>query len=170
MTHKPRRATTSCLTTFTSSVSSTAKPEEHFPESGCGPHGLDVTANRVYEWDPPEDTAPLREALHRLAVGRIDVALFTTPIQVTHLFRAAAENLEEPIRAALRTRSWSPPSAQTLAKSWQPAEICERHGAEPSQDGPAGQPGCAKCASASGSETPGQAPLAWPGFAYVFVR
>lgn len=65
--------------------------------------GLDVTQVRVYEWELPEDTAPLREAVRRLADGRIDVALFTTRMQIVHLFRIAAEeNLESQVRDALR--------------------------------------------------------------------
>jgi uroporphyrinogen-III synthase len=53
--------------------------------------GAEVTAVRVYQWDLPEDTAPLREAVHRIADGRADVAMFTTSIQIPHLFRIAAE-------------------------------------------------------------------------------
>lgn len=71
--------------------------------AGLRARGLDVTSVHVYEWGLPEDTAPLREAVHRLADGQIDVALFTTRMQVVHLFRIAAEeNLEEPVRAALQ--------------------------------------------------------------------
>jgi uroporphyrinogen-III synthase len=75
------------------------------PELLAGLHarGHEVTTVRVYEWGLPEDTAPLREAVHRLADGKIDVALFTTSIQVAHLFRIAAEEkLEEEVRAALQ--------------------------------------------------------------------
>jgi uroporphyrinogen-III synthase len=65
--------------------------------------GCEVTAVRVYEWGLPEDTGPLREAVHRLADGQVDVVLFTTSIQVVHLFRVAAEEgMEEPVRAALQ--------------------------------------------------------------------
>ncbi|HEY3836023.1 MAG TPA: uroporphyrinogen-III synthase [Bryobacteraceae bacterium] len=65
--------------------------------------GQDVTTVRVYEWDLPEDTAPLREAVHRLAEGKIDVVLFTTSIQVAHLFRIAVEEkLEAQVRTALQ--------------------------------------------------------------------
>ncbi len=71
--------------------------------AGLRARGHEVTTVRVYEWGLPEDTAPLREAVRRLAAGNIDVALFTTSIQVAHLFRIAAEeNLEEAVRAALQ--------------------------------------------------------------------
>src|SRR3984957_16177338 len=53
--------------------------------------GAEVTPVRVYQWDLPEDLAPLREAVHRIAEGRADVAMFTTSIQLPHLFRIAAE-------------------------------------------------------------------------------
>jgi uroporphyrinogen-III synthase len=53
--------------------------------------GAEVTPVRVYQWDLPEDLAPLREAVHRIAEGRADVAMFTTSIQLLHLFRIAAE-------------------------------------------------------------------------------
>lgn len=53
--------------------------------------GAAVTAIRVYQWRLPEDTGPLREAVRRLAGGQFDVVLFTTPIQVVHLFRIAEQ-------------------------------------------------------------------------------
>lgn len=58
---------------------------------GLRARGAEVTAVRVYQWDLPEDTAPLREAARRLAAGGFDVALFTTAIQVGHLARVARE-------------------------------------------------------------------------------
>jgi uroporphyrinogen-III synthase len=58
--------------------------------------GAEVTPVRVYQWDLPEDTAPLREAARRLAAGEFDVALFTTSIQIDHLMRIAAEMGVEP--------------------------------------------------------------------------
>ncbi len=53
--------------------------------------GAEVTPVRVYQWDLPEDTGPLREAVRRIAAGEADVILFTTAIQVVHLFRVAGE-------------------------------------------------------------------------------
>ncbi len=65
--------------------------------------GAEVTNVRVYQWDLPEDTAPLRDAAHRLAAGELDAAVFTTAVQIVHLLRvAAAEGLEEAARAAFR--------------------------------------------------------------------
>jgi uroporphyrinogen-III synthase len=63
----------------------------------------DVTPVRVYQWDLPEDTRPLRESVSRIVEGQADVALFTTSIQLTHLFRVAAQTRQEKaVAAALR--------------------------------------------------------------------
>ena len=56
---------------------------------GLESRGITYTRIPVYQWDLPEDTAPLREAVHRLADGGFDVAAFTTSVQVDHLFRIA---------------------------------------------------------------------------------
>jgi uroporphyrinogen-III synthase len=63
--------------------------------------GAEVTTVRVYQWDLPEDTGPLREAAERIAAEEVDVALFTTSVQIDHLLRVAAEKgLEDYVRAA----------------------------------------------------------------------
>ena len=88
--------------------------------AGLEAQGREVSTVRVYEWDLPEDTAPLREAVHRLAEGKIDVALFTTSIQIAHLFRVAAgEKLEREVREALGrvfVASIGPTTSEELAE------------------------------------------------------
>lgn len=70
---------------------------------GLRHRGAEVTTVRVYQWDLPEDQEPLREAVRRLASGAVDVAMFTTSIQVPHLFRLAAElGLEDSVNASLQ--------------------------------------------------------------------
>ncbi len=65
--------------------------------------GAEVTPVRVYQWDLPEDVNPLRQAIRRIVENRADVAVFTTSIQLGHLFRIAEEeSLGEPLRNALR--------------------------------------------------------------------
>jgi uroporphyrinogen-III synthase len=59
--------------------------------AGLRERGAEVTPVRVYQWALPEDTAPLREAVRRLATGAVDVAMFTTSIQVAQLLQIAAE-------------------------------------------------------------------------------
>jgi uroporphyrinogen-III synthase len=58
---------------------------------GLRSRGAEVTAVRVYQWDVPLDTGPLREAARRLAAGEFDIALFTTGAQIGHLARVAGE-------------------------------------------------------------------------------
>jgi uroporphyrinogen-III synthase len=65
--------------------------------------GAEVTPVRVYQWDLPEDTQPLGEAVRRIAAGELQVALFTTSVQIDHLMRIAAEaRLEDAVLAGLR--------------------------------------------------------------------
>jgi len=45
----------------------------------------------VYKWAPPENTEPLKDAIRDLASGNFDVVLFTSSVQVHHLFRFADE-------------------------------------------------------------------------------
>jgi uroporphyrinogen-III synthase len=45
----------------------------------------------VYKWAPPEDPEPLRAAIRDLVLGKFAVVLFTSSVQVHHLFRFAEE-------------------------------------------------------------------------------
>ena len=64
--------------------------------------GAAVTTVPVYQWAMPEDTAPLREAVHQLAAGKFDAVVFTTSIQADHLMQMAeAEALVGPMREGL---------------------------------------------------------------------
>jgi uroporphyrinogen-III synthase len=65
--------------------------------------GAEVDTVRVYQWDLPENTEPLREAARGLAAGEIQVVLFTTSIQIAHLLRVAGEaGIERAVVAGLR--------------------------------------------------------------------
>jgi uroporphyrinogen-III synthase len=69
--------------------------------AGLTERGAKVTPVPVYEWGLPEDTAPLRQAAAALAGGEVDVALFTTSVQIVHLLKIAGEmNLQEGVRQA----------------------------------------------------------------------
>jgi uroporphyrinogen-III synthase len=70
--------------------------------AGLAERGAQVTRVPVYQWALPEDLGPLRAAVHTLAAGEIEVALFTTSVQATHLFRVAAEmNMQDSMRQGL---------------------------------------------------------------------
>jgi uroporphyrinogen-III synthase len=58
---------------------------------GLRERGAHVTRVPVYQWDLPEDKAPLRAAVNSIIARRIDVALFTTGVQVNHLFQIAEQ-------------------------------------------------------------------------------
>jgi uroporphyrinogen-III synthase len=98
---------------------------------GLRARGAEVTRVPVYQWDLPEDTAPLREAAKRLAAGEFDVILFTTSIQVPHLLRVAAESgVEDPVRAALQqmvVASVGPTTTETLAEFGIKADLEPSH-------------------------------------------
>jgi uroporphyrinogen-III synthase len=93
--------------------------------------GADVTPVRVYQWDLPEDLAPLREAVHRIAEGKADVALFTTSIQIPHLFRIATqERVEEAMRDGLHRMaiaSIGPTTTETLEEFGLAPDITPSH-------------------------------------------
>jgi uroporphyrinogen-III synthase len=52
--------------------------------------GAELTPVPVYQWDLPEDLAPLREAAKRIAEGGFDVVIFTTSNQIVHLVEVAS--------------------------------------------------------------------------------
>jgi uroporphyrinogen-III synthase len=67
---------------------------------GFQARGAHVTCVRVYQWDLPENVAPLREAARKLAAGEFDVVLFTTSVQIAHLMRVAEEQAIGPAALA----------------------------------------------------------------------
>jgi uroporphyrinogen-III synthase len=90
-----------------------------------------VTTVPVYQWDLPEDTGPLREAVRRLAAGQFDVILFTTSVQAVHLLRIAAEEgLEDQMRASLHrvvVASVGPSTSETLREHSLPVDFEPSH-------------------------------------------
>ncbi|MGH9253599.1 MAG: uroporphyrinogen-III synthase [Vicinamibacterales bacterium] len=57
--------------------------------AGLEARGAEVTRVPVYRWALPEDTEPLRSAVTGIACGELDVALFTTSVQIVHLMQVA---------------------------------------------------------------------------------
>jgi uroporphyrinogen-III synthase len=88
--------------------------------AGLNERGAQVSRVPVYQWALPDDLAPLREAIRFLAEGKIDVVLFTTSVQATHLFQVAAQlNLEEELRAGLNramVASIGPTTSEELSR------------------------------------------------------
>jgi uroporphyrinogen-III synthase len=71
--------------------------------AGLNEQGREVTAVPVYQWALPLDTDPLRKAAHLLARGEVDVVMFTTSIQLPHLFEIAGEEgIAEEVKVGLQ--------------------------------------------------------------------
>jgi len=51
--------------------------------------GASVHPIAIYRWELPDDIGPLKEAARRLSRGEIDVLIFTTSVQYTHLMEIA---------------------------------------------------------------------------------
>lgn len=65
--------------------------------------GARVTPVAIYRWELPGDIEPLREAARRLAARAFDVVLFTSSVQLDHLYEVSrALGLEEKVTDALR--------------------------------------------------------------------
>jgi len=93
--------------------------------------GAEVTTVRIYQWDLPEDLKPLREAVRRIAEGAADVAMFTTSIQISHLFRVAAEaGFEQAMQKAFERMviaSIGPTTTETLQEFGLEPDITPSH-------------------------------------------
>ena len=83
--------------------------------------GAEVVPARVYRWELPEDTAPLKAAVQSLANGQIDLVMFTSSVQFVHAARVAADiGLADPFTTALKRTvivSIGPIASETLHKN-----------------------------------------------------
>ncbi len=98
---------------------------------GLKQRGASVTRVPVYEWALPADTGPLRESVQAIVNGRIDMAFFTTSVQVLHLLRIAAEmHVEESLRRAFRrivVGSIGPMTSEALRQNGLPVDFEPEH-------------------------------------------
>lgn len=88
---------------------------------GLEERGARVTAIPVYAWALPDDTGPANEAIRKALAGEIDVALFTSAIQVDHLFQLAertdlAGKLRETFQKRILVASIGPTTNDALAR------------------------------------------------------
>lgn len=64
--------------------------------------GAQVSTIAIYRWTLPDDQAPLREAVRRIAARESDVVMFTSSIQLVHLLEVAGQmGCEADVRRAL---------------------------------------------------------------------
>lgn len=94
--------------------------------------GAHVTPIAIYRWELPDDLDPLREAARRLAAGEVDVALFTSSIQLDHLLEIARDmRLEAQVLESLRKdvaiASVGPVMTATLEAYGLKADIVPNH-------------------------------------------
>jgi uroporphyrinogen-III synthase len=80
--------------------------------------GATIKTFAVYRWALPLDTSPLRDAVNALIDRQVDMTLFTTGVQVTHLFQIAeAMGQAEKLRYAMAdvfVASIGPTTSETL--------------------------------------------------------
>jgi uroporphyrinogen-III synthase len=87
--------------------------------------GAVVTRVPVYLWALPEDVEPLKNAVATICCNEIDVVIFTTSVQVVHLYQIAREmRLEDNMKTGL---------ARSVVASIGPtiSEELRRHGLAP---------------------------------------
>jgi uroporphyrinogen-III synthase len=86
--------------------------------AGLKKRGAEVFPVSVYQWALPEDAAPLRDAVVALSRRQIDVVLFTSSVQVDHLFQIAEQmRLRQELVSALNlamVASIGPVTSETL--------------------------------------------------------
>jgi uroporphyrinogen-III synthase len=99
--------------------------------AGLEHRGARVTRVPVYEWALPEDTGPLRAAVVAITRDEVDVALFTTSVQVIHLLKIAAElQLEQAVCGAfarILIGSIGPVTSEELREHGIPADFEPSH-------------------------------------------
>ena len=64
--------------------------------AGLADRGARVSRVPVYRWALPEDIAPLKNAVAAIVAGEVDAVMFTTGIQVVHLWQVIRELQVEP--------------------------------------------------------------------------
>ena len=93
--------------------------------------GARVMAVPVYEWALPEDLGPLKSAVAGIAGSQVDVVVFTTSVQVAHLWRIVKElDRESDVRLGLaRTviASIGPTTSEALHRYGLNADIEASH-------------------------------------------
>jgi uroporphyrinogen-III synthase len=63
---------------------------------GLVDRGARISRVPVYRWALPEDIAPLKNAVAAIAAGQVDAVMFTTGVQVVHLWQIVQELQVEP--------------------------------------------------------------------------
>jgi len=94
--------------------------------------GASVTPFALYRWELPDNLEPLRSAARMLTRGECDVILFTSSIQLDHLYEVSADlGILDAIEDALRTKvviaSIGPVMTAALEAKGLRADIVPKH-------------------------------------------
>jgi uroporphyrinogen-III synthase len=93
--------------------------------------GAEVTRVPVYRWALPEDLEPLKNAVTAIASDGVDVVVFTTSVQVVHLWQIVREmDLEADVRRGLSRAaigSIGPSTSEELGRHGLAADIEPSH-------------------------------------------
>jgi len=99
--------------------------------AGLEARGAHVQRVRVYQWELPEDIAPLEANVRALAAGQRDVAMFTSSQQVLNVLEMAATlGQEQACREQMQRMviaSIGPTTSETLAEQGIPADLEPEH-------------------------------------------
>lgn len=99
--------------------------------AGLEARGANVEQLKVYEWDLPEDVAPLEENVQRIAAGEVDVLLFTSAHQVVNMLKVAANlDLDLALRSVLQrtvVASIGPTTSEMLRECELPVDLEPEH-------------------------------------------
>lgn len=99
--------------------------------AGLEARGAQVIPLRLYRWDLPEDTEPIRENVRAMVEGQRDILLLTSAHQVVNLLHISQEmGLEEPLRVALRKMlvgSIGPTTTEMLQHLELPVDLEPQH-------------------------------------------
>ncbi|MCO8122186.1 uroporphyrinogen decarboxylase [Stieleria sp. TO1_6] len=99
--------------------------------AGLEARGATVVPVRVYGWDFPEDTAPLRANVQAIADGKRDMLLVTSAHQIVNMMRMAEQlGITNQLRSGLRTTviaSIGPTTTQMLTECDLQADLEPSH-------------------------------------------
>jgi uroporphyrinogen decarboxylase len=99
--------------------------------AGLEARGAQVLNVKVYDYDWPEDTAPLEATVRDLAAGNIDVVMFTSANQVAQVLRMAeklgvSQNVHEALRGTVVV-SIGPTTSEMLSAQALPVDLEPEH-------------------------------------------
>jgi uroporphyrinogen decarboxylase len=99
--------------------------------AGLEARGAHVLRMPVYQWDLPEDTAPLEENVRRLSRGEVDVLLFTSAQQIENVLEMARRlGLEDDVREGMHNAvvaSIGPTTSERLREEELPVDLEPEH-------------------------------------------